>query len=180
MIRITRRTMCAHHRSDPSEQSPEHDARSTSASAPPATTVDHVGISVGDLNTAVTFYSAAFGLVEEFRFAVEEAGPMHAVILRSPDGWAVELMHRPDSVEPQRRYAQPDQAVLNRGHGHLCLRVRDLDDSYQQILAAGASVVVPPGPARHPAVRYAYAADPDGNLLELIHVHADGVLGVPA
>jgi glyoxylase I family protein len=105
---------------------------------------------------------------------------MSAVILRSPDGWAIELLHRPDSVEPVQRYARPDEAVRNRGYGHFCVRVEDLDGAYQQLIAAGAEAVVPPSQAPHPAMRYSYAADPEGNLLEFLQVRAGVDLGAGA
>jgi hypothetical protein len=39
---------------------------------------------------------------------------------------------------------------------------------------------VPPGPARHPAVRFSYVADPEGNLLELVHFRTGVDLAAPA
>jgi catechol 2,3-dioxygenase-like lactoylglutathione lyase family enzyme len=172
--------MCASHRpvASPAAKTPPA-ADPGPSGGPPATALDHVGLSVRDLEAAISFYRNAFGLAEEFRFTVDGAG-MTAVVLRSEDGWAVELMHRSDSVDPVARYAQPDEAVRNRGYGHLCVRVQELETVFERLLAAGATVVVPPGPARHPAVRFSYVADPEGNLLELVHFRAGVDLAAPA
>lgn len=172
--------MCASHRpveSPAAERPPAVDPGPPDG--PPATALDHVGLSVRDLDAALSFYREAFGLVEELRFSVDGAG-MTAVVLRSEDGWAVELLHRSDSVDPVARYAQPDEAVRNRGYGHLCLRVQELETVFERLLAAGATVVVPPGPGQHPAVRYSYVADPEGNLLELVHFAAGTELAARA
>ncbi|WP_217567247.1 VOC family protein [Streptomyces sp. GbtcB7] len=149
-------------------------AATTARTSEGTTAFDHVGLSVRDLDAAVVFYTKALGLTEEFRFEVEAQG-MHAVVLRSPDGYAVELMSRPDSV-PSPPAADPDAAVLQQGYGHFCLRVSDLDGLYGRVLAAGASVIVPPGQAPHPDVRFGYLADPEGNLIELIQIRAGATL----
>ncbi|SEE57105.1 glyoxylase I family protein [Streptomyces sp. 3213] len=150
----------------------------TAAAAPQAsaatTAIDHVGLSVRDLDAAVVFYTKALGLTEEFRFEVEDQR-MRVVVLRAADGYAVELMSRPDSV-PSPPASDPNSAVLRQGYGHFCLRVTDLDGLYDRVLAAGASVIVPPGPAPHPDVRFGYLADPEGNLIELIQIREGATL----
>ncbi|TIC80002.1 VOC family protein [Nocardioides sp. GY 10127] len=152
--------MCAQHASPSLSSAPSPDSTAT-------VTVDHVGISVRDLEGLATFYGSVFSLTEEFRFTVEEAG-LSAVVLRSDAGWGIELLHRADSTTPAR-WTSPDEAVRSQGLGHLCLRVTDdLDDLYERLLAAGGSPVVTPRIGPHPQVRMSYAADPEGNLIEMI------------
>jgi catechol 2,3-dioxygenase-like lactoylglutathione lyase family enzyme len=132
---------------------------------------DHIGLSVADLDAAVHFYQHGFSLREEVRFAVE-AHAMTAVILRSPQGWAIELLHRPDSARAGCARPDPDSAVLDRGYGHFCLRVDDIDAVFGRLLGLGATEVVAPRVSPHPAIRFSYVADPEGNLVELINVPA--------
>jgi catechol 2,3-dioxygenase-like lactoylglutathione lyase family enzyme len=129
--------------------------------------VDHVGLSVRDLAAANDFYTKALDLDEEFRFEVPEVN-MEAVILRSSDGWAIELMTRPDSTEPPR-WDEPHDAVKTRGYGHVCVRVNsELEEWFERFVGAGGRPVVSPRIGPHPQVMYSYAADPEGNLVELV------------
>jgi len=129
--------------------------------------LDHVGLSVGDLAAATDFYTQALNLDEEFRFEVPEVN-MEAVILRSSDGWAIELMTRPDSTEPPR-WEEPHDAVKSRGYGHVCVRVdSELEEWFERFVGAGGRPVVSPRVGPHPQVMYSYAADPEGNLVELV------------
>jgi hypothetical protein len=47
--------------------------------------------------------------------------------------------------------------------------VTDLDAGYARSVARGARPVMPPGPSPEPGVRMAFVADPEGNLIELLH-----------
>lgn len=136
---------------------------------------DHVGLSVASLDTAVEFYQRGFSLREEFRFTIE-AQSMTAVILRSPKGWAIELMHRPDSGRTAGIHGDPNSAVLDRGYGHFCLRVDDLDAVFGRLIELGATEIVAPMGSPHPEIRFSYVADPEGNLVELINIPAGVVL----
>ncbi|WP_078505733.1 VOC family protein [Streptomyces violaceusniger] len=52
---------------------------------------------------------------------------------------------------------------------HLALQVPDLDAAFARLTAeCGAGAVSPPAPGATEGMRYAYVADPEGNLLELI------------
>jgi glyoxylase I family protein len=47
--------------------------------------------------------------------------------------------------------------------------VTDVDGAYHSALARGARAVMPPCPSPEPGVRMAFIADPEGNLIELLH-----------
>ena len=47
-------------------------------------------------------------------------------------------------------------------------RVSDLDATYAELLARGATPVWDPRPSPEPGVRMAFVADPEGNLVEFI------------
>lgn len=129
---------------------------------------NHVGLSVADLDREVAFYTDAFGLHEEFRFEVEQEG-IEAVVLRSDDGWGIEIMSRTDSV-PRARYDSPNANLRTQGYGHFCLRVDDIHGLYERLLSLGATTIAAPGPAPHPAITFCHVADPEGHFVELIQI----------
>jgi catechol 2,3-dioxygenase-like lactoylglutathione lyase family enzyme len=47
--------------------------------------------------------------------------------------------------------------------------VTDLDGAFDRAVARGARPVMPPCPSPEPGVRMAFVADPEGNLIELLH-----------
>jgi catechol 2,3-dioxygenase-like lactoylglutathione lyase family enzyme len=130
------------------------------------TVFNHMGLSVQDVDSEVAFYTAAFGLREEFRFEIEAEG-VRAVVLRSPDGWGIEIIALNGS-EPRDRYDTPHANLMTQGYGHFCLRVDDIHASHERLVALGAREITPPVPGPHPAVTFSYLADPEGHFFELI------------
>ena len=47
--------------------------------------------------------------------------------------------------------------------------VPDLDGAFDRAVARGARPVMPPCPSPESGVRMAFVADPEGNLIELLH-----------
>ena len=128
---------------------------------------DHIGINVADLARAQTWYAAAFGLKREFATRIG-AVDLEIVMLCSEDGgYRVELLHRPGS-SPGLRAANPAEAALTEGFGHLAFAVADLDEAHARLLGLGAREVMAPQPAPEPGVRMSFLADPEGNLVELV------------
>jgi catechol 2,3-dioxygenase-like lactoylglutathione lyase family enzyme len=128
--------------------------------------LDHVGLTVADLDAMTTWYAAALALDVEFEFALDHV-EMRGAMLRSDDGWRLELLCRPASV-PGLQAASPVEAALTRGFGHVALDVPDVDAAYDALVAAGATDRMSPRPSPEPGVRMAYVADPEGNLVELL------------
>jgi len=127
---------------------------------------DHVGLNVADLPAMTAWYVAAFGLEVEFEFALDRVD-FRGAMLRSPEGWRIELLHRVGNVAGLQA-ASPVEAALTRGFGHLALDVPEVDSAYDKLLAAGATDRMSPRPSPEPGVRMAYVADPEGNLVELL------------
>ena len=127
---------------------------------------DHVGLNVASLDEMRDWYVGALGLEVEFEFALE-AFEFSGAMLRSPEGWRVELLHRVDNVAGIA-VERPMDAALTRGFGHLALAVDDLEATYDRLLAAGAATRMPPSHSPEPGVRIAFVADPEGNLIELL------------
>jgi len=110
--------------------------------------VDHIGLSVGDLEIAAVGLRGAF--------------------LLGPDDIALELLERQGSTRTRPDAVNPPDALLDRGWGHICFRVEDVDAVFAHLVELGATVVGVPGDAPEPGVRFAYVADPEGNLIELL------------
>jgi lactoylglutathione lyase len=127
---------------------------------------DHVGINVADLSAMTDWYVAALGLEVEFEFALERFD-FSGAMLRSPQGYRVELLHRVGNTAGIQ-VEHPIDAALTRGLGHLALTVDDLEGTHHQLLAAGAAERMPPSQSPEPGVRIAFVADPEGNLIELV------------
>jgi catechol 2,3-dioxygenase-like lactoylglutathione lyase family enzyme len=128
--------------------------------------LDHVGLTVADLDAMSRWYCAAFGLDIEFEFALDHVAFRGAMLL-SPLGHRIELLQR-DGSGPGLQAADPVAAALTRGFGHVAFDVPDVDASYHALLGAGAAERMSPRPSPEPGVRMAYVADPEGNLLELL------------
>ncbi|WP_036506302.1 VOC family protein [Nocardioides sp. URHA0020] len=128
--------------------------------------LDHVGLTVADLDAMSAWYCQHLDLAIEFEFTLDHVD-LRGAMLRSPVGWRLELLSRSGN-EPGLRAADPVEAALTRGYGHVALDVPDVDAAYDALLAADAGDRMSPRPSPEPGVRMAYVADPEGNLLELL------------
>ncbi|MCX4460199.1 VOC family protein (plasmid) [Streptomyces sp. NBC_01340] len=126
---------------------------------------DHTGLSVGDLHRQCRFYIEAFGFREMHRTEIPDAG-IRIALLSGPGGAAVEFTERAGSV-PQH-FADPNEGAGVQGYFHWALTVDDLEGAVAAAVGHGARVVSRPALARRPGVRFAYVADPEGNLIELL------------
>lgn len=128
--------------------------------------LDHVGLNVADLEAMTEWYVDALKLEVELEFALDHV-EFRGVMLRSPAGYRLELLHRPGSSEGLQA-ANPVDAALTRGFGHVAFDVPDVDAAYAALIEAGAADRMSPRPSPEPGVRMAYVADPEGNLIELL------------
>jgi catechol 2,3-dioxygenase-like lactoylglutathione lyase family enzyme len=148
------------------------------------TGVDHVGVTVSDVDRSLLFWRDLLGLEEVGRGVIEwehldrlVALPdtkIEWVELRIPKGGTVELSryHRPVG-------APVDPGEENEpGRSHLSLNVDDLTASLAELRAAGVRSRTPE-PVEIPRGTYAggkaaYVFDPDGVEIELIERAARG------
>ncbi|MFT4215556.1 MAG: VOC family protein [Microbacterium sp.] len=128
--------------------------------------VDHVGLSVGDLDAQLAWYQRAFGFAAAGPFEIKPAG-LRGVFLLGPDGVSIELLERAGSTHRTPATSPPDE-LLSQGWGHLCLRVDDVDALFDALVDAGAHVVTAPAASPEPGVRFAFLTDPEGNFIELL------------
>jgi lactoylglutathione lyase len=127
--------------------------------------LDHIGLSVSDLDAAAAFYERAFGFSSEFPF--ELPGAIRGLMMRASEGHRLELFQAPEA-QPGITAETPLQALSTCGYGHFAMTATDIGPVYERALAAGARGVVSPSPSPEPGVRFAFLADPEGNLVELV------------
>ncbi|MCX5771036.1 MAG: VOC family protein [Candidatus Hydrogenedentes bacterium] len=123
---------------------------------------DHVAFEVADLDSAIQFYAGVFGM----ELMSKEVDPEHgeAFAFFALDGGNLELLQRldPDGAGPHGRGAPGPPWCP-----HLALRTDDLDAALRMLLAHNVPIVN--GPLEIPGkVRWLYAADPDGNIIEFV------------
>lgn len=146
--------------------------------------IDHVGITVSDLDRALGFYRDLLGLRVIADSTVSEpevaellgldSARLRIVDLDSGDGRLVELIQY---LEPKRRriaYDSSDPATA-----HVAFTVDDLAAVRERLRAAGATIVSrrpitinEPGGAFDGAICL-YVRDPDGMILELVQRRSD-------
>ena len=125
-----------------------------------------MSLSVHDLERAVAFYGEAFG-IDEVRARLDlPAAGVRSAIVASRTGVAIEFLQRAGARSRPVRDAI--DAAGTTGWVHLALRVDDLGAAVDQALAAGARLISGPAAAQRPATWFAYLADPEGHLLELV------------
>jgi catechol 2,3-dioxygenase-like lactoylglutathione lyase family enzyme len=127
--------------------------------------LDHAGLSVASLDGAVAFYADAFGFAGEFEFELPDG--IRGVMLRLDSGGRLELFERRGSSGGLRA-DDPLAALATRGYGHFAVCAPDIDSLYARAVDAGAVGKVAPRPSPEPGVRFAFLADPEGNLVELV------------
>lgn len=129
---------------------------------------DHVGISVADLAAMGEWYERALGLEPLGDFELDARGISLRGRMLGGEGFKFELIEMRGSEPDPLAGAGPGAALARRGIGHICLRVEGLDEVYERLLGDRAEAKVPPRPSPLEGWRYAYVADPEGNLIELM------------
>ena len=135
--------------------------------------LDHVGLSVRDLDAASAWYCAAFGYTRELVLRVDPIDLDIVMLVHRTHGDRLELLHRNGSTTGPR-YADPAGAALAEGYGHVAFDVADLDGTFDNVVGLGARAVMTPRPSPEPGVRMAFVADPEGNLVELLSRTPEG------
>ncbi|SFB16693.1 methylmalonyl-CoA epimerase [Amycolatopsis marina] len=135
---------------------------------PFVTTIDHVGIAVADLDTAIAFYADNFGMQATHTEVNEEQGVREAMLHAPGDetGPAVQLLAplRPDSTI--------GKFLDTKGPGlqQLAYRVTDVDAAAEALRAKGLRLLYPEA-RRGTAgsrVNFVHPKDAGGVLVELV------------
>ena len=131
--------------------------------------LDHAGLAVADLGASAAWFCDVFGLVSELTLRVDAIDLSIEMLIHPVFGYRLELLHRPGTGATGGKPANPAEAALRGGYGHVAFDVTDLDGAFDRAVAHGARPVMPPCPSPEPGVRMAFVADPEGNLIELLH-----------
>ncbi len=146
--------------------------------------LDHVGMTVQDLERSVRFYCTVLECAVRERAVI--GGPevesltgvsgavIHTADLTLPGGGMLELL----------QYLGPERTVLvqrrsEAGHSHIAFRVDDVDATRMRALSAGALDCSLPVKLNEPGsswdqARVCYALDPDGRTIEFVERPAPG------
>mgnify|MGYP000081817900 FL=1 len=125
--------------------------------------LDHVGLSVADLDAQTNWYCKVFDLQPALPFQVPPIQLRGQFVTNGEI--TIELLERQGS-KPGIQAADQAEALLTRGYGHICLRVGDVDSLYEKLIAHGAGSRLAPQDSPEPGVRFAFVSDPEGNLIE--------------
>ena len=126
--------------------------------------IDHLGIAVKSLETAVEFYERVLGLAVEGREEVPQEKVRVAML--PAGGPRIELLEATAEDSPVARF------IAKRGEGlhHVALRVPNLDAAVEQLRSAGARLVnetIQTGAGGHRYV-FVHPSSAGGVLLELV------------
>ena len=128
------------------------------------TEIDHIAIAVNDLEAAIDYYRAAYGIEVEHREVVERDGVEEA-LLRVADSY-VQLM------TPVRDDSTVAKFLANKGEGihHVGYRVADCAAAVDQVRAEGGKLIdeVPRPGSRGTTVAFVHPKGAFGTLIELV------------
>jgi catechol 2,3-dioxygenase-like lactoylglutathione lyase family enzyme len=138
------------------------------------TGLNHVGLSVEDLDRSIAFYRDLFGMEvvaqkifegEQYAAILALAGARGRVALLKAPNLQIELFEFEQPVpQPQQR----TRPVCDRGITHFCVVVADIDSDYARMTAAGVRFHCPPLLFARARAKATYGRDPDGNVFELV------------
>jgi methylmalonyl-CoA epimerase len=125
--------------------------------------IDHIGIAVKDLTTALKFYQEALGL-ENIGFEVVEDQGVKVVFL--PVGES-----RIELLEPISEDSPVAKFIAKRGEGihHICLDVQDVPETLGELKERGLPLIdnEPRRGAHHKDIAFVHPKASSGVLIEL-------------
>jgi lactoylglutathione lyase len=124
-------------------------------------TLDHIAITVQDMDRAVGFYRDVLGF-EVLGQLVLNDGAFRLVYLQAGAG-RIELF----AFSEEGRGLDPSARNEDLGFKHVAFQVDDVDAVARRLHEHGVDFTVEPTDAPG-AVRLAFFRDPDGNLLEIV------------
>lgn len=142
--------------------------------------INHVALSVPDLDRAIDFYCGLLGFQKSERLCWQAGTPESEAAARitAVDGTAADVVHlrgqnlllevfqfRAGGARPQ----DPQRPVVDHGITHLCFAVTDVDAEYERLSAAGMRFHCEPTVVG-PGIRTTYGRDPFGNVIEFEEV----------
>src|SRR5690348_2444246 len=143
----------------------------------PVLTLDHVSITVSDLDRSLTFYRDLLGLREIERHRLDGEG---ISTMAGKDGVVLQVVRLAAAQTPGilldlQQYVAPPGSVSDAqlgdvGHSHVCFGIDDIDDACAELRARGTELVSEPVSfeLESGVLKVVFLKDPDGNVLELV------------
>lgn len=141
--------------------------------------LDHVGLTVADIDRSVNFYSTIFDLKVIGRgdgdadwIAAGLGVPNAKLATAHLEGENIKL-------ELLQYVRSSGEAVAPRnndvGAAHICFPVDDIEEAYAELVAKGARFIAPPSPSfmEGKGFRFAYLLDPDNISVEILQHQKD-------
>ena len=133
--------------------------------------IDHVGIAVPDLDAAIEFYEATFGLRVVHQEVNEEQGVREAMLAVGDSGSSIQLL------APLSDDSTIGKFLTRHGQGiqQLAYRVRDLDAVTEVLRGRGVRLLYPEARrgTSDSRVNFVHPKDAGGVLVELVEPATD-------
>ncbi len=114
----------------------------------------HVAILSRNVPELASFYCEKFGVIARWRW------PNTGIVFLDMGDTQIELV-------PQRNpTGAPPEFLQGVGLNHIALRVENIDQLYEELVASGVEPIE--GPTSFEDVRIAFLKDLDGNIVELV------------
>jgi methylmalonyl-CoA/ethylmalonyl-CoA epimerase len=129
------------------------------------TAVDHVGIAVPDLDAAIAWYEATFGLVATHSETNEEQGVREAMLSAPGDsGAAIQLLAPVRSDSPIGRFLERSGPGIQQ----MAYRVTDIDASCAALREQGVRLLYDEPRRGTAGINFVHPRDAGGVLVELV------------
>ncbi|WP_225204646.1 VOC family protein [Novosphingobium huizhouense] len=151
--------------------------------------IQHVGVSVPDLDKAREFYIDLLGAEEVGPPFEWSANPFIDAVVGLKDSAARQFMCRLGNAHievfeylaPRSAPQDPDQGVNRYGYTHFAVQVEDVQACYRRLLEAGIRVHTPPSmggitvdeEGRKQGYAATYCRDFFGNVFEIMEIYSD-------
>jgi methylmalonyl-CoA/ethylmalonyl-CoA epimerase len=99
----------------------------------------HVGISVRDLDVAITFWTEVFGFELDFKAELKPIRTVVAFLER--DGFRIELFQKEGAVPAHADRLKPNTDLLTHGTKHIAFSVEDVQAAAEKLHARGVRIV---------------------------------------
>ncbi|MCJ1456112.1 hypothetical protein MMC28_006471 [Mycoblastus sanguinarius] len=163
----------AHRVPDAGEVKRTTTSASRSLHQPPTFKFNHVGISVANLPAQIKWYSDILGFDKLVLNYTALLPLFHTVQLMDSVGTVVELQSYANSTRLDvDKILNPLNRAAYQGIFHFALRVDDLNATYTYLGKQGVTLVAPPS-CVDPYGCSAFVADPEENIIELVHYTFD-------
>jgi len=136
------------------------------ALGPIITRIDHVGIAVADLDEAIRFYAAAFGLTVVHEETNEEQGVREAMLAVGDSGSCIQLLAPLSPDSPIGRFLERSGPGIQQ----IAYGVDDIDIAADRLRAAGVRMLYDSARTGTAGsrVNFAHPKDCGGVLVELV------------